>query len=114
MSNTPKKQPLGIDTDKKVLKRIKAIHHQHLHGNCKNSYPVANVKIPNTVFTNCPLVRNAVIAASECKGCINFKGVMQVAWDDEQVIPWAEKYVIYCAKPIERKCFSLVTTVNLG
>ena len=102
-----KKAGLNIDDDVQILHDIKAVDQQRGRGNFDNTLPIANVAIPDSVVIGCPMVRQHLSQAKNCKKCQHFNGIVQTAYNDEYPMQWDHKYAISCRCPSERKCSSV-------
>jgi len=97
-----------FDTDESVLHEIKRVMKEHRAGNTEITFPIVDVQIPASVIIDCPLVRPMLRSAGKCKQCKHFNSIVQVAWSDEMVIPWFDKYIIRCGFINERKTRQVV------
>ena len=94
----------NIDTNPDRLTQIKDVGKKRGTGDYKNTLPVVDVEIPAAVTIKCPLTRNYISQAKNCKKCAHFNGVVQTTYNDEYEMQWNQKYAISCSCPVDRSC----------
>ncbi len=101
--------PMGasIDTDPSILETIKQVTQQRACGRFDNMLPLVEVVIPDSVVISCPVVRQHLSQAKNCKACGHFNGIVQTTFNDEYVVQWDHKFAVSCAFPVDRKCSSV-------
>ena len=101
-----------IDDDPAMLHNIKLVDRQRGAGDFDNMLPVVDVQIPASVVIGCPMVRQHLSQAKNCKTCDHFNGIVQTSYNDEGPMQWDHKFAISCRFPLDRKCSSVCFSVE--
>jgi RNase H-fold protein (predicted Holliday junction resolvase) len=102
--NTEVKIQSNIDDNPAVLEALQHVNSMRGTGNFNNMLPISNIEIPQNVVIGCPLARQHLIRAVNCKACNHFNGVVQTTYNNEYEMLWHEKFAISCVSPVDRKC----------
>ncbi len=97
-----------LDIDRTILDELKNVTFKRRYGDWDNHCPIVKVRIPSSVVIDCPKLKSHLSYGRACEQCEHFKGIVQIAWNDEESIPWHGRYAIRCAFVIERKTNMLV------
>lgn len=94
---------MNVDSDPLVLGLIRQVNNQRSSGNFDNMLPLADVVIPDAVVIACPIARQHLAQAKNCKKCKHLNGIVQIAFSTTD-LQWSHQYGISCGFPVDRKC----------